>query len=522
MTKKEQCPWIMYLRKSRADGDETVEQVLARHEGILQEHAVRVLGVPVPEEQIFREVVSGETIQDRPQMQKVLALIQSGSWAGVLVVDPQRLSRGDLMDCGIIIRSLQYSATALVTPSKTYDLADKYDRKFLEMELMRGADYLEYTKEILARGRLASVKAGYFASSKAPYGYDRVRDGKRYTLTPNADAETVQMIYQLFVAGDNAHAIALKLSNMGIPAACGDRWSQSSVRDILQNPVYMGKIRWNWKQTVKNYEDGQIVRHRPRNRTDCLIVEGRHPALVDEVTWAAAQARFGHVPRTKGWAQLRNPLATLLHCGTCGRAMNLRTYKRAGSDEERSAPRLLCSNQRWCHTKSATYAVVEAAVIAGLRQYIGDFTFALKRGHREPTSLQQSMADRLQKELDSMAVQQNKLYELLETGIYDKATFLARNQALAAKRSETQQALTAARKAIATRQDYTAVICRLQDAVDALTDPELPAGTKNRLLRQVVERIDYHCDAAPRQQNVPFTLDIKLRKDISAADPGQN
>lgn len=511
----------MYLRKSRADGDETVEQVLARHEGILQEHAVRVLGAPVPEAQIYREVVSGETIQDRPQMQKVLALIQSGTWAGVLVVDPQRLSRGDLMDCGIIIRSLQYSATALVTPSKTYDLADKYDRKFLEMELMRGSDYLEYTKEILSRGRLASVKAGYFVNSKAPYGYDRVRDGKRYTLAPNADAENVQLIFQMFVAGIGTCMIGVKLCEMGILSPTGERWTQASIRDILRNPVYAGKIRWNWRQTVKSYEDGQIVRHRPRNDSDCLTVEGRHPALVDEVTWAAAQARFGHQPRNRGWSELRNPLATLVHCGTCGHAMSLRTYKRAGSDEERSAPRLLCYNQRWCHTKSITYDTMEAAVIDGLRQYIGDFTFALKRGRQEPT-MQRSVADRLQKELESMEAQQTKLYELLETGIYDKATFLARNQALAQKRSETRQALAAARKAIATRQDYSAAICRLKDAVAALSDPELPAGTKNHLLRQVVERIDYHCDAAPRQRDAPFTLDIQLRQDLFSHIEGQS
>lgn len=518
MMKSENCPWLMYLRKSRADGDETVEQVLARHEGILQEHAMKVLGRPVPEKQIYREVVSGETIQDRPQMQAVLALIQSGAWAGVLVVDPQRLSRGDLMDCGIIIRSLQYSATALVTPGKTYDLADKYDRKFLEMELMRGSDYLEYTKEILSRGRLASVKAGYFVGSRPPFGYDRVRDGKRYTLFPNADADTVRLLFQLFLGGETAFSLSVKLTDMGIASPSGKQWTQSSVRDVLRNPVYAGKIRWNWKQTVKSYEDGQIVRHRPRNDADCLIVEGRHPALVSELEWYAAQKRFGHEPRTRGWNELRNPLAALVYCGTCGRAMSLRTYKRAGTDEERSAPRLLCSNQRWCHTKSVIYTTMEDAVLSGLRQYIGDFTFALERGGQDP-SIRHTVADRLAKELEDMDAQQTRLYELLETGIYDKATFLARNKALAQKRTQTQKALSAARKSLAVRRDYTAMICRLQDAAAALSDPEISAGQKNLLLRQVVKRIDYHCDAAPRTRSAPFTLDIRLRDDLFTDSP---
>ena len=58
---------IMYLRKSRSDDPYmTVEEVLARHERQLQEYALSSFGSIIPEERIFREVVSGETIADRP------------------------------------------------------------------------------------------------------------------------------------------------------------------------------------------------------------------------------------------------------------------------------------------------------------------------------------------------------------------------------------------------------------------------------------------------------------------------
>ena len=87
---------LIYLRKSRSDSpDETVEEVLARHERQLQEYAVRSYGLPVPEQNIYREVVSGETIEDRPEVQKVLARIENPDIKGVLIIEPQRLSRGD-------------------------------------------------------------------------------------------------------------------------------------------------------------------------------------------------------------------------------------------------------------------------------------------------------------------------------------------------------------------------------------------------------------------------------------------
>ena len=65
--------YVIYLRKSRADNpNESVEEVLAKHEEMLQEYAMKELGVKIPEKWIFREVVSGETIEERPKMSEVL------------------------------------------------------------------------------------------------------------------------------------------------------------------------------------------------------------------------------------------------------------------------------------------------------------------------------------------------------------------------------------------------------------------------------------------------------------------
>ena len=80
--------WLIYLRKSRQDDpDETVAQVLAKHEEILQEFARRELGGEIPEENIYREVASGESIAERVEVKKVLARIEDPEIEGVLVVE---------------------------------------------------------------------------------------------------------------------------------------------------------------------------------------------------------------------------------------------------------------------------------------------------------------------------------------------------------------------------------------------------------------------------------------------------
>ena len=173
---------IDYLRKSQSDDPLlTVEEVLQKHETILDEWDERHLGALVPEANRFREIVSGETIKERPEINKVLRLIESPKYKAVKVVEPQRLTRGDLEDIGRIMKLLKHTNTYIITPERMYDRRDEYDWNAFEAELKRGNDYLKYTKKILNRGRLISVSQGNFIGSIAPHGYNKiwVTEGKR-------------------------------------------------------------------------------------------------------------------------------------------------------------------------------------------------------------------------------------------------------------------------------------------------------------------------------------------------------
>ena len=84
----------MYLRKSRMDtdfDDVSVEETLNRHRRILdafcKERRLNVV-------EILEEVVSGESLSARPKMLRLLELINTGMYAGVVCVDIERLSRG--------------------------------------------------------------------------------------------------------------------------------------------------------------------------------------------------------------------------------------------------------------------------------------------------------------------------------------------------------------------------------------------------------------------------------------------
>ena len=90
--------YVKYLRKSRFDRDYaelSIEETLKRHEAILDRLA-KDRGYYIAK--TYYEVVSGESIAARPEIQKMLEEVSAGIYAGVLVVDLERLARGNGAD----------------------------------------------------------------------------------------------------------------------------------------------------------------------------------------------------------------------------------------------------------------------------------------------------------------------------------------------------------------------------------------------------------------------------------------
>lgn len=114
--------YLMYLRKSRMDTDYeevSVAETLSRHRVTL-EKLCRSQKLHVA--QVLEEVVSGESLSARPKMLRLLELVSTGMYAGVVCMDIERLSRGSSMESGYIMQILQVNNCKIITPSKVYDL----------------------------------------------------------------------------------------------------------------------------------------------------------------------------------------------------------------------------------------------------------------------------------------------------------------------------------------------------------------------------------------------------------------
>lgn len=503
---------IDYLRKSRSDDPLlTVEEVLSKHEAMLDEWAEKHLGAVVPEENKYREVVSGETIAERPEINRVLRLIESPKYKAVAVVEPQRLTRGDLEDIGRLMKLLKHTNTLVITPQRVYDLRDEYDWDAFERELKRGNDYLEYTKKILNRGRLLSVSQGNYVGNTPPYGYDKtfVTEGKRKCpiLVPNkAESDVVRMMFDLYVNKDmGCTNICKKFDEMGIKPPKGDYWSPAAMTKMLQNIHYIGKVKWNHRKTLTIVEEGEFKKTRPVAQVgEFLIYDGKHEAIIPEELFNAAQAKKGKNTRQKPNTKVRNPFAGLIWC-RCGRAMSLRTYKNRDA-----APRLLCDGQTHCKTGSCLYSEMEERVISILTDCIKDFEIRLKNDEGDSAKLHARLIKNLeakQKELD-----EKELAQWEAQADPDPAKrmpphiFQQLNEKLLKEKEEVRQALCKAYESMPEPVNYEEKITHFSEALNALKDPNIDAATKNRLLKACIERIEYHRDTPQRikSQQVRF------------------
>ena len=499
---------IIYLRKSRSDDPAlTVEEVLARHEERLQEWAERNVSERIPEENIFREVVSGETIDDRPEVLRLISRIESPKYKAILIVEPQRLSRGDLEDAGRIIKLFRYSNTLICTPERIFDLREEYDRDSFERELKRGNEFLEYQKKIMKRGREQSVKEGNFIGSIPPYGYEKtvIREGKKkcHTLKiVEEEAEVVRMIFDMYVNKNMGRVnIARHLNDLNIKTAKGGLWKQDAIKDLLENEHYIGKVRWNWRKTIKVVEDGEVRSKRPKTEIgEYLVYDGKQDPIVSEELFYAARAKQGRNHRAKPKTRVRNPLAGLVYC-QCGRAMSLRTYKKHGV--ERSAPRLLCDNQAYCGTSSCLYDEILNRVIDVLKQCIEDFEIRIQNNNEDSVKHHAALVKRLkakQEELNKKEIAQWEKYteEDMPKHIFDQL-----NEKVLREKEEVQQALCKAYESMPERVDYEEKLYRFKDALEALNDPEVDAAKKNVLLKACIERITYNRAKSERIKRSP-------------------
>lgn len=504
--------YAIYLRKSRKDLElESMGEgeTLARHKTALLELAQKK---ELKIAKIYEEMVSGESIEDRPKVQELLDEVTAGKYRGVLVMEIERLARGNTRDQGEVAEAFWGSETLIVTPSKTYDPTNEFDEEYFEFGLFMSRREYKTIRRRMQRGLMASIKEGNYVGSLPPYGYDIIRMNKKErTLKFNEQSKYVEMIFEWFVNDRlSAGEIARRLTLMGVPTKTGKtEWNRSTIKDILQNNLYTGKIRWNRRKATKEVVDG--TRKKVKRRTlseDYLIVDGKHPAIVSEDTFKAAQSLFkGQIP-VKANTTIQNPFAHLMFCKRCGKRIGYQSFEH----KKNTMPRMTHGESMTCKVKSSPFDKVLEAVIVGLKQYITDFEFKLNNDDEVKRREQhKKVIENMKSELASLEKKRAGLFDYLERGIYTENEFLERKAVYTERIEKLNSSILKEQDNEPEEIDYKEKIIRFSEVIESLQNPDIPGKKKNDLLKEIISRIEYDCEDLGWSKGGNVMIDIFLR-----------
>lgn len=473
-----------YLRKSRMEEGLATDEVLAKHKQTLYDYAA-AHGIHILEE--YPEVVSGESLYARPQMLRLLQDVEDGKYDAVLCMDLDRLSRGRMKDQGIILDAFRESGTLIITPEKIYDLSDEIDEEYAELKtFISRREYKIITKR-LRRGLKQTIQAGCYVAN-APYGYRKTVVDRKPTLEIyEPEAKYVRMIYSLYLQGYGMATIANHINALGARPHRSEQFSRNSVRHILHNPTFAGKVVWDQKSHIRKGAKGNVKHitiYNPREKW--TIVDGLHPPIIDQETYDKVQARL-HARYTlpKHDGSVKSPLVGLVKCANCGQNMQRMVMK--------GTAYLLCTRAGCC--SSTQIHLVEEHIL----EYLTDILAKLSVEQPDhipgqDTSVLETALEAVRGEIAGTERQKTRLYELLELGEYDLPLFRERMEAVKEKRAALDKKAAELQRSLQEAQCANPAVLaeRIRVVLDSYSTAD--AAGRNELLKSVLATVWYRKD----------------------------
>lgn len=490
-----------YLRKSRADDPkETVEDVLRKHKELLKEFLEKE-NIYVAPEDTYEEVVSGDSLYARPQMLRLLEAVENGEYEAVVCVDIQRLGRGSMSDQGAILDAFKYSNTKIITPTKTYDLANELDETYTEFETFMGRQELRMIKKRLQRGKAKTVEDGGYCAN-APYGYERAYIDRKPTLRiVEEEAQFVRMMFDCYGnQGMGGQRVTDYINALGAKPRRGNAFARSTVLKILRNPVYIGKVAWYRDSYVRKGTHGnnrKLTIHHPQE--EWKVVDGLHQPIIDLALFDKVQKRLeARSHRASFTGTVKNPLAGVVFCANCGTPM-----QRQGC---RGGPLLICL-KRGCNV-SSKLEFVESAILQQLELEADRLKANLESANDETRKSDTPSGELkvLEQKVKTVQSQLNKLHDLVEQGVYDVTTFVSRRDELQGRKGNLEKQIEYLQIQYSRPQNVRKTyesICRVLRLY-----PDADSQEKNALLKSIVEKVIYSKEpgALPKEFQIEITL----------------
>ena len=389
-------------------------------------------GILLSEKDIFIENgISGKKADKRPMFQQMIALAKSKEhpYDVILVWKFSRFARNQ--DESILYKSLLRRKNIEVI-SISEPIMDGPFGSLIEriIEWMDEYYSINLSGEVKRGMTEKALRGGYQAT--APLGYDHHAGG--IPTINEQEARIVRQIFQEYNAGADFSTIARDLNDAGFRTRRGNPFELRVVRYILQNPFYIGKVRWN-RAKHSSYQEN--------NPADIIIADGQHPPIISKESFTAANDRIEREfrpVRRKGTCYTKHWLCGVLKCGYCGANLIYVNDKR----NKCGTGNFQCYKYaKGLHRESCSISQLkaESSVLEALENIIATGYIDFK--YSAPGSVTDSALPFLQKELASLSKKEQRIKAAYIDGIDTLEEYKANKRLIAEERNQVQKKIDA-------------------------------------------------------------------------------
>ncbi|MBR4032136.1 MAG: DUF4368 domain-containing protein [Clostridia bacterium] len=465
---------------------------------------------------------------DRPAWKQLVADIEAGRVAHVLVKDMSRIGR-DYLQTGFYTEVMfRQHGVHFVAIANGVDSDDQNSNEFAPFLNIMNEWYLRDLSRKQRTAIRVKGESGKPTTNSAIYGYKKL-PGDKYTWYIDEEAAAVvRRIFQLTIEGKGPYDIARILfddkvetpavyfgkQNKGIWKSKEDfpnpyNWSGYIVSQILSKPEYMGHTV-NFRSHKQSYKDRTAIKI---PQEEWLIFENTHEAIVDKETWELAQKLRKTPRRIDTWGEA-NPLTGLLYCADCGAKMY--NHRSKGGTENTPYPSDFfdCSTYTLAHQKHDTACCGHYISTKALRSLILETvraaaTYAISNQEefaakvRAASELRQKEVakdikrrlNRDRKRIDELDNIIKKLYESFAVGRITDERFDTLLVEYEAEQKELQASVKADEERLSVFEEDTARVEQFMELAKKYTDfSELTTPMINEFIEKIIvhapEKID--------------------------------
>ena len=440
----------------------------------------------IPEEFIFMENgISGRKADKRPQFQRMIALAKAGEFQAILLWKFSRFARNQ--EESIVYKSmLRKNGVEVISISEP--LVDGPFGGLIEriIEWMDEFYSIRLSGDVTRGMTEKAMRGGY--QCRPPLGYRIPYHNAVPEIVPE-EAETIRMIFDKFVNEKmGIYALTKYLNSLGLKTSHGKPFEKRSLEYILQNPAYAGIIRWN--RTTN--ETNEI-----KDRSEWIIRQGHHPAIISEDLYNQAMARFEseHTKRNAKPAEItKHWLSGLLKCSACGRTLSSCVRHRKSGTAHYPFQCYGYLKGKCSHNSYVTEQMIAPAVLDALNDVLslGTVHYEVK-GVEKKEDLQK--LNMLKASLSKLELKERRAKEAYMDGI-DTLEDYKQNKALIQEERASLEA--AIRDACPPEKDTSSQDARMlqniHNVVDIIQSSHFTMVQKNTALKSIVDRIVFDKD----------------------------